>query len=98
MGCCLQKSKTPILVYCILNGVYSILNLGLNIVDYSTPGLLRNVLITRKTLDYLGNFVIVIGALSWMALHGYFLLCTICLYRRFKFNIPATPPPTPPLN
>ena len=93
---CLQEKKGFILVYCILNGLYSILNLGLNIVDCSTPGLLRNAVITSTKSGILGNLMIVIGTLIWMSLHGYFLWCTICLYRRIKFKVAATPPPSPP--
>jgi len=93
----LQEKKTLILGYSIINGLYSILNFGLNLVDFATPGLLRNSLITQtqKTNYTFYLLSLVVAALLWMGLHGYFLWCTICLYRRLKFNVPPTPPPSP---
>ena len=99
MDCFLQKIKTPILVYCILNGLYNILNLGVDIVDYVSPGSLRNIIMEGQNNHFFKIFLF-LGTLFWVALHGYFLWCTICLYRRIKFNIAPTPPPasTPPFN
>ena len=69
----LQERKTLILVYSIINGLYSILNFGLNLVDFATPGLLRNSLITQtqKTNFTTYLLLLVVAALLWMGLHGY---------------------------
>ena len=92
----IQKNNTLVLVHVIINGIYGILNLGVNILDYVTPGLLRHAVVHESEND-LFKILVVLSTLVWMAIQGYFISCSICLYRRTKYNIPLTPPSTPSL-
>ena len=92
----IQKNNTLVLVHVIINGVYGALNLGVDILDYVTPGLLRHAVV-RESQNDLFKILVVLSTLVWMAIQGYFISCSICLYRRTKYNILLTPPSTPSL-